>query len=244
MDDDAQLQRRIELQDHQDLAYLLSNVRDAATARINEAFPQIAGQTGKDDLRTQIEALVNDVRTSPSAHQPSPRPYPRRQTNWQWQYINETFSLAAPNLSINGLDVRPDSFLQHQDDSDAQSYEPFDTEKRRKVANLIAQEEKLLEEVAALKRSIPAEAAEQHANHIDDMAKRDEQLFQDRLAGISSGANVQFNVAALDRQDGVEAQFRTAVEALERLKRDMPSVVAKMDRARVAGEYVVNDVKS
>lgn len=40
------------------------------------------------------------------------------------------------------------------------------------------------------------------------------------------------------RQEGMEEGFRVAVEGLGVLKRDMPAVVARMERARVAGEYV------
>lgn len=46
--------------------------------------------------------------------------------------------------------------------------------------------------------------------------------------------------ARLQRQEGVEGGFKSAVQGLNRLKRDMPAVVAKMERARVAGEYVVS----
>jgi len=48
-------------------------------------------------------------------------------------------------------------------------------------------------------------------------------------------------VDVLERQEGVEGEWRKAVEGLARLKRDMPAVVAKMERARVAGEYVVTE---
>jgi hypothetical protein len=58
---DEQSQRRIELSSLQDLAYLIANVRRAAAERITEAFPQIEGQTGEDELRDQIEELVNEV---------------------------------------------------------------------------------------------------------------------------------------------------------------------------------------
>jgi kinetochor protein Mis14/NSL1 len=43
----------------------------------------------------------------------------------------------------------------------------------------------------------------------------------------------------LERQADVEGKFKEAVEWLGRLKRDMPATVAKMERARVAGGYVV-----
>lgn len=57
----AQAQRKIELQSPEDLTYLITNVRNAAAARLNEAFPQVEGQEGEDELRNQIEALVNEV---------------------------------------------------------------------------------------------------------------------------------------------------------------------------------------
>lgn len=43
----------------------------------------------------------------------------------------------------------------------------------------------------------------------------------------------------LERQAGVEERFKEAVETLGRLKREMPAAVAKMERARVAGGYVM-----
>lgn len=57
--------RKIELQAPDDLAYLLANVRRAATARLDEAFPPVDGASGAaadgDELRTRIEELVNEV---------------------------------------------------------------------------------------------------------------------------------------------------------------------------------------
>lgn len=64
MDPDSQAsqnQRRIELQSPEDLAYLISNVRKAATAHLEEALPRIEGQR-EDRLREDIAALVNQVR--------------------------------------------------------------------------------------------------------------------------------------------------------------------------------------
>lgn len=74
MDQDSaasQAQRKIELQSPQDLAYLVAKVRGAAAARINEAFPHVPGQ-GEDELRNQIESLVNEVLHSPLPPPPPP----------------------------------------------------------------------------------------------------------------------------------------------------------------------------
>lgn len=64
-----------------------------------------------------------------------------------------------------------------------------------------------------------------------------------RAEQLADAAELQagLDVGLLERQDGVEDGFRRAVEGLARLKRDMPAVVAKMERARVAGEYVVTE---
>ena len=70
----AQVQRKIELQAPEDLAYLLANVRRAAADRIDEAFPPVEGAArGEDRLRNQIETLVNEVSflPRPVSHVPS-----------------------------------------------------------------------------------------------------------------------------------------------------------------------------
>ncbi|RSL39801.1 hypothetical protein CEP53_013806 [Fusarium sp. AF-6] len=211
----SQVQRKIELQSPDDLTYLIANVRRAAAERLNEAFPVVEGNDGEDELRNQIEKLVNE-------------------------YINKTFSLASPNLSINGLPVSSESFLSGSDAEPEPVYEPFDTRKRRRVADLITQEEKLLEDVAALKRSVPATAAANQAEQLRDSLKRDDDMLEARKKQVAAeAADVDIDVKTLERQESVEAGFRKAVEGLGRLKREMSAVVARMERARVAGEYVV-----
>ncbi|KAK4066194.1 hypothetical protein Purlil1_13963 [Purpureocillium lilacinum] len=217
----AQVQRKIELQAPEDLAYLLANVRRGAADRIDEAFPPVEGATRSEDrLRNQIETLVNE-------------------------YIDRTFSLAARSLSINGLPV-PDNLVAggaSAQDLDDTAYEPFDTRKRQRIADLTAKEERLLEEVAALKRSVPAAAAARQAARVREGLDRDEELLRRRVASSSAVAAAEdgLRVSALPRQDGVEEAFAGAVDTLGRLKRDMPAVMAKMQRARVAGEYVVTE---
>lgn len=64
MMEDSEAQRRIELQAPDDLSYLLANVRRAAAARLDEAFPPVDGAdaaAGDDELRTRIEKLVDEV---------------------------------------------------------------------------------------------------------------------------------------------------------------------------------------
>ncbi|OTA06332.1 hypothetical protein A9Z42_0070670 [Trichoderma parareesei] len=78
--------------------------------------------------------------------------------------------------------------------------------------------------------------------------RQDEDDLRERVArdaaaaeasAAAAGGGLLPGVSRLQRQEGVEDGFKSAVQGLGRLKRDMPAVVAKMERARVAGEYVV-----
>ncbi|EJP66399.1 kinetochore protein mis14 [Beauveria bassiana ARSEF 2860] len=223
--------RRIELASHKDFAFLIANVRAAAAEHLHAAFPP-QSNGGEDELRNEIEAIVDS-------------------------YIDRTFTLAVPNLSINGLPANAADFFKPSRSGSRKSsippmpseeasisYEPFDAEKRARVAALVSQEEALLEQVAAMKRAVPAGVAAKVAAQLDDAATRDDAQLQGALDAAATGRALDGGDALLlllpplERQEGVEERFRGAVDALGRLKRDMPSVVAKMERARVAGEYV------
>ena len=55
----AESQRRVELQEVDDLRYLLNNARRAANTKIEHALPPIVGE---DALRSKVEELVHGVR--------------------------------------------------------------------------------------------------------------------------------------------------------------------------------------
>jgi kinetochor protein Mis14/NSL1 len=60
--DTAVAHRKIELQSAEDFTYLINNVRRVAAESINAAFPPVEGAASNDDeLRVQIEQLVNEV---------------------------------------------------------------------------------------------------------------------------------------------------------------------------------------
>lgn len=226
--------RKIELQSAEDLNYLIANVRRAAAAHINDAFPPVPSSDpsdGEDELRQRIEALVEE-------------------------YISRTFALAAPNLTINGLPVAdPSAFLvsgggKTEDEKPEEQHEPFDGRKRERVLALAGQEEDLLRDIAALKRKVPAAAAAGWGERVRGGVEADEKLLEKRREEIARlvGAEgrdgekgVLGDVAPLERQEDVERAFGGAVSTLGRLKADMPATVAKMERARVAGEYVVTE---
>ncbi|KAI1773323.1 hypothetical protein F4818DRAFT_423910 [Hypoxylon cercidicola] len=231
MMEDSEAQRKIELQAPDDLAYLLANVRRAAAARLDEAFPPVDGADAADDdeLRTRIEKLVDE-------------------------YITKTFTLAFPNLSINGLPVDAAHFLSggasdpHQPE---EIYEPFDARKRARVEELTREEEDLLRDIAQLKKTVPQAAAAAWAESArrsvaDDeraLAAANEHATAAAAAGEGGGRLPLLGEVRreLERQDDVEGSYGDAVQGLDRLKRETPAVVARMERAKSAGEYVVTE---
>ncbi|KAI1431245.1 hypothetical protein GGR50DRAFT_91547 [Xylaria sp. CBS 124048] len=229
--------RKIELQSPDDLAYLVANVRRAAAARIDEAFPPVE-DSSEDELRTQIEKLVNE-------------------------YITKTFTLAAPNLSINGFQIDPKQFLNADPQAAAalaepeEVFEPFDARKRARVEALTAEQEDLLRDIAQLKKSVPGTTATAWADAARKAVRDDEEALEkanavasrfgvgeDGDAGAGASASKRsagLTVAPLDSQAEIEDGFEDAVRGLGRLKKEMPAVVARMERARRAGEYVVTE---
>lgn len=215
------------------------------------------------------------------------------------QYITQTFTLAAPNLSINGFDLDPKTFpavyLSDPTSSSAPGartrrsaaaaaeiqYEPFDARKRTRLEALAREEEDLMREVAALKRGVPAAAARGYADAFWEGLRADEEGFEAakaRAVAIVGGDDEQKQeeevgegegeedgggkekagkrhkkkkkseaalllegLGAVERVDDVERGYLGVVNTLGRLKREMPATVAKMERARVAGEYVVTE---
>ncbi|KAK7707581.1 hypothetical protein SLS64_007100 [Diaporthe eres] len=262
--------RKIELQSPEDLTFLINNVRRAAEEHINAAFPPVDdGQddaaAGGDELRVRIEKLVAD-------------------------YISQTFTLAAPNLSINGFDLDAKTFPavyldlpstspssshnlrrrrgggDNTEPAEVVQYEAFDARRRARVEELAREEEDLMREIAALKRRVPAATAKGFAEGFWEGVRADEEALgkarevaaaeagghgqedgeeeEEGAEGVekSSKAKAMLDgIGPLERQAGVEAGYGGVVEALGRMKREMPATVAKMERARIAGEYVVTE---
>ncbi|KAK0713109.1 hypothetical protein B0T26DRAFT_716429 [Lasiosphaeria miniovina] len=235
MESTSTVHRRIELQAPEDFAYLINNVRRAAADSINAAFPPVEGADGQEDeLRIRIEEMVNN-------------------------YIIQTFTLAAPNLTINGMPVDPELFFSSSSSlaspaaggifltpAPEEQYEVFDSRKRARVEDLAREEEDLLRSIAALKRRVPQATASAWALATKSGLAADDAAVEAvrtcvETDGALSGKKTLEGLGPLDRQDVVEQHFETAVESLGRLKRDMPATVAKMERARVAAGYVATE---
>lgn len=141
----------------------------------------------------------------------------------------------------------------------SEQYLPFDGRKRARLEALAREEEDLLREISGLKRTVPGAVAARWARAWDEGVAADGAALRARVqeASESSSGGVEAEeervgsggggwaeelrkVRALERQEAVERAFADAVKGLEALKRDMPAAVARMDRARTAGEYVLS----
>lgn len=87
------------------------------------------------------------------------------------------------------------------------------------------------EDEEALLAATPAAIAIVDAGNGDSSKEGDHGIKADDL----------LKVERLGRQDDIERGYESAVKGLGRLKREMPAVVARMERARDAGQYVVTE---
>lgn len=172
------------------------------------------------------------------------------------QFITQTFLHAGPNLSINGLDITSSHLSTLLDTTTTTTstqplpttttYEPFDARKRQRIDALTREEEDLLSEIASLKRAAPRHAAQRLEHTLRASVAADGAALKGAREAARTSAEAEAEeagavggVKALERQGEVEAAFKRAVEGLEGLKRELPVAAARMERARVAGEYVL-----
>ena len=97
-------------------------------------------------------------------------------------------------------------------------------------------------DIAKLKKSTPAHAAAAWAQALQAGLRADDEALEhakqaDAAAAAANGLAIQEH----ERQAELEKRYADAVAGLERLKKDMPSVVARLERARGAGGYVVTE---
>ena len=154
----------------------------------------------------------------------------------QLQYVTETFAFAAQNTLINGHPIAADSSLLAPEGADetevVEEYEPFSEALRDRAAKLLRMEEELLLEVGRLRREAPAKAA---AAWKEELA-RDDLLMDDEEVDAGSA---EIMVEKLERQEEVEKSWRTGVEGLGGLKRELPATAARMEKAKRAAEYTL-----
>ncbi|TVY31927.1 hypothetical protein LSUB1_G007924, partial [Lachnellula subtilissima] len=187
--------RKIELQSPEDLQHLIAIARRAANEKIDQALPPMEGDV-EDAMRKAVEKDVHN-------------------------YINNVYTATFPSITLNGL--TPDPEILQKTDINTQGveeeYEPFNAKLFSRAKDLARQEEDLIEEIAALRRTVPGKVVEATKKGYREGVEADEEAVrgvEERVrGGVVKGDVV--GVRALDRQGDVEAGWKEGVEGLQRV---------------------------
>jgi kinetochor protein Mis14/NSL1 len=155
------------------------------------------------------------------------------------------FLATAPNITINGLspsrDLIRSMLMASESTRSIEQHEPFNPRLWDKAKDLARQEEDLIEEIAALRRNMPAIAVERAKNGFKDGIEADEKILKQKLdaAEEKESKKADLGVGKLERQEDVEKAWERGVEGLGRLKKTMPEMVAKKEKAERVEKYVL-----
>lgn len=213
--------RKIELQSPADLGYLTSQLRTLARAKIDQAFPPQPDTTSPDELRAQVESMVD-------------------------AFVAQILSGMRHNISINGVDViargAPDEDGNPPVHEDAEAvieeFEPFDEKLRKRLGAMVERRDKLVGEVSAHRRTTPAAAAKRWE---ENWTKEGEALERARVAALDVMEQEEEDAGAigsLKRQEEVERNWERAVEGLGRLNKGLPETRARLERCGEVVEYL------
>ncbi|KAF1973293.1 hypothetical protein BU23DRAFT_589568 [Bimuria novae-zelandiae CBS 107.79] len=210
--------RKIELQSPADLTYLTSQIRTLARSKIDQAFPPQPDTSAPDELRTQVEALVE-------------------------AFVAQILAGMRHNISINGVDVMPRGVVDEhgeiaasvgadEEGADAviEEFEPFDEKLRRRLGAVVERRDKLVGEVSRQRREVPGAAARRWEER---WVKETEEVVERARVDVRE-EDVEV-LGAMKRQEEVERNWERAVEGLRRLNKGLPETRARLERC---GEVV------
>jgi kinetochor protein Mis14/NSL1 len=211
--DDSKDFRKIELQSPEDLRYLLSQAERVALQKVDSRLPP---GTAEESERERVKALV-------------------------LQYVHATFSLAQPNITINGLPSLPIEDYQKPVDE----YEPFDARLNEEVATLHAKVEQRILDNAKLRRSVPAVVARGFETAVKEEERKEGRLaraWEKTVEERVKAAQGDFETLGMGAEVDAQAEKR-AREGLKSLKRRFPDVAGKLERADKAAGFVVENAE-
>ena len=152
------------------------------------------------------------------------------------QYIMQTFTLAIPSLTINGLDASdsvlvPNPPQTHSTPDAKQNYEPYDPRLAAKVRSLYATLETETTRVAELRREAPPKAVGLYVVKLRAEMEEEQRRVE----------NAKLKVAKLESLDGLNVKFERAAEVAVSWERGVEELdglrgitegVARLERAR------------
>lgn len=225
--------RKIELQSPADLAYLTAQLRTAARKKLDLHLPSTGSDNEPDELRTSVEALVDN-------------------------FVAQILAGMRSNISINGLDVVPSSAVGSMGDGEnidghlgdgaaaaaEEEYEPFDDKIRTKLGTTVAKRDALIAKISQYRRTIPASSSLAFEQNFLAEQEAQTQLYEAMLrrAGTGTDAHADADAPSLDtsetlatiaplkRQEEVERNWERALDGLARLNKGLPETRARLER--------------
>jgi kinetochor protein Mis14/NSL1 len=161
------------------------------------------------------------------------------------QYISRVFQTTSPNITINGLSPKPDlirSMLTASETTRSiEEHEPFNPKLWERAKELARQEEDLIEEIAELRRKMPGIAVEEAKSGFKEGVEVDEKALSERLEVVKErvGSGGGLGLGKMERQEDVESAWERGVQGLGRLKRTIPEMAARKEKAERVEQYVL-----
>ncbi|KAF2134566.1 hypothetical protein P153DRAFT_362324 [Dothidotthia symphoricarpi CBS 119687] len=207
--------RKIELQSPQDLTYLTTQIRTAALQKLNLHLPPVTDSAEPDDLRTQVEALVD-------------------------AFVAHVLQGMRHNISINGIDVvasaqawsdsgeRMEGVISQQElEVEGVEFEAFDEKLRGRLGSAVLKRDALVAKISQHRRATPAVAARRFEEQwVSEM----QGLEQGQVGGEEEALGDEAVMLAMQRQDEVQKNWERAVEGLARLNKGLPETRARLER--------------
>jgi len=156
------------------------------------------------------------------------------------QFVNRTFTLAHPSISINGLPSLPPSEYEMP----VEEYEAFDGQLHARVAELAAQIEQRTLQNATYRRLVPKAVVGAYEGAIEGEERSTARLrkaWEAKLEEAAAAAKGDTGLLGeeIERWEEVERTRIRAVEGLERLKCTVPEVGGRLEKAVLAADYVI-----
>ncbi|KAK1811336.1 hypothetical protein LTR12_014278 [Friedmanniomyces endolithicus] len=206
--------RKIELQAHADLTYLIANLSRAAREKLDKHLPPDAVPAGGEDaMRKRVEELVDE-------------------------YIRSTFGAAKDSLSINGMDAG-EMEAEVAKAQEGQEIEPFDTKLAQRLQALSVQIENQTLQLANLRRTAPAETARRFKErYVRDAEECDVRLRIVEEKEVEAARQTKIELGHVERVDEMQFTWQKGSEELLALKSGLGSTVARLEKAQKAVEVV------
>ncbi|KAF2240830.1 hypothetical protein BU26DRAFT_191591 [Trematosphaeria pertusa] len=213
--------RKIELQSPGDLTYLTSQIRTVARKKIDLHLPPHPDSSEPDDLRAQVEDLVD-------------------------AFVAQVLAGLRHNISINGIDVVKRGSEEDGDgDADGEKmdvnvenavvqvedFEPFDEKLRGRLGAAVQKRDALVAKISQHRRTTPALAARRWEEQFSrEMEELERGWREGQKRAVEMGEQDVLGVQGVKRREEVERNWERAVEGLGRLQKGLPETRARLER--------------